>query len=71
MNGVKLLGNGFTTKKVCLKTKIQFRKENVITELLRGGNNIGTNAVKLAYSDGSVLTIDRENVENFYDVTSS
>ena len=32
--------------------------------------NMDTNAVELTYNDGSVLTIDCEEVENHYDVTS-
>ena len=31
---------------------------------------MGTNAVELTYNDGSILTIDCEEVENHYDVTS-
>ena len=30
--------------------------------------NMDTNAVELTYNDGSVLTIDCEEVENYYDV---
>ncbi len=32
--------------------------------------NMDTNAVELTYKDGSVLTIDCEEVENHYDVTN-
>ena len=32
--------------------------------------NMDTNAVELTYNDGSVLTIDCEEVENAYDVTN-
>ena len=38
---------------------------------LHGVYNMDTNAVELTYSDGSVLTVDCEEVENFYNVTSS
>ena len=40
-------------------------------KLLHGFYNIDTNSVELTYSDGSVLTIDCEEVENFYNVTNS
>lgn len=40
-------------------------------KLLHGFYNMDTNSVKLTYSDGSVLTIDCEEVENFYNVTNS
>ena len=32
--------------------------------------NMDTNAVELTYNDGSVLTIDCEEVENHFDVTN-
>lgn len=32
--------------------------------------NMDINAVELTYNDGSVLTFDCEEVENFYDVTN-
>lgn len=37
-------------------------------KLLHGVCNMDTNSVELTYSDGSVLTIDCEEVENFYNV---
>ena len=40
-------------------------------KLLHGFYNMDSNSVELTYSDGSVLTINCEEVENFYDVTSS
>ena len=40
-------------------------------KLLHGFYNMDSNSVELIYSDGSVLTINCEEVENFYDVTSS
>ncbi len=40
-------------------------------KLLHGFYNMDTNFVELTYSDGSVLTIDCEEVENFYNVTNS
>ena len=40
-------------------------------KLLHGFYNMDTNSVELTYSDGSVLTIDCEEVENFYNVTNS
>ena len=40
-------------------------------KLLHGFYNMDSNSVELTYCDGSVLTIDCEEVENFYDVTSS
>ena len=39
-------------------------------KLIHAFNNMDTNAVELTYNDGSVLTIDCEEVENHYDVTS-
>ena len=35
-------------------------------KLLHGIYNMDTNSVELTYSDGSVLTIDCEEVENLY-----
>ena len=40
-------------------------------KLIHAFYNMDTNAVELTYNDGSVLTIDCEKVENFYDVTNS
>ena len=40
-------------------------------KLLHGFYNMDTNSVEPTYSDGSVLTIDCEEVENFYNVTNS
>ena len=40
-------------------------------KLLHGFYNMDSNSVELTYSDGSVLTIDCEEVENFYNVTNS
>ena len=40
-------------------------------KLLHGFYNMDSNSVELTYSDGSVLTINCEEVENFYDVASS
>lgn len=40
-------------------------------KLLHGFYNMDTNSVELIYSDGSVLTIDCEEVENSYNVTNS
>lgn len=40
-------------------------------KLLHGIYNMDTNFVELTYSDGSVLTIDCEEVENLYNVTNS
>lgn len=39
-------------------------------KLLHGVYNMDTNSVELTYSDGSVLTIDCEEVEIFYNVTN-
>ena len=41
-----------------------------MVKLLHGIYNMNTNVVELTYNDGSVLTIDCEEVENFYNVTS-
>ena len=40
-------------------------------KLLHGIYNMDTNSVELTYSDGSVLTIDCEEVENLYNATNS
>ena len=40
-------------------------------KLLHGFYKMDTNSVELTYSDGSVLTIDCEEVENLYNVTNS
>lgn len=40
-------------------------------KLLHGVYNMDANSVELTYSDGSVLTIDCEEVKNFYNVTNS
>lgn len=40
-------------------------------KLLHGFYNMDTNSVELTYRDGSVLTIDCEEVENLYNVTNS
>ena len=40
-------------------------------KLLHGFYNMDSNSVELTYCDGSVLIIDCEEVENFYDVASS
>ena len=40
------------------------------TKLIHDFYNMDTNAVELTYNDGSVLTIDCEEVENHYDVTN-
>ena len=40
-------------------------------KLLHGIYNMDTNSVELTYCDGSVLTIDCEEVENLYNVTNS
>ena len=39
-------------------------------KLIHAFFNMDTNAVELTYNDGSVLTIDCEEVENAYDVTN-
>ena len=39
-------------------------------KLIHAFYNMDTNSVELTFSDGSVLTIDCEEVENHYDVTS-
>ena len=40
------------------------------TKLIHAFYNMDTNAVELTYNDGSVLTIDCEEVENYYNVTN-
>ena len=40
-------------------------------KLLHGIYNMDTNSEELTYSDGSVFTIDCEEVENLYNVTNS
>ena len=40
------------------------------TKLIHAFFNMDTNSVELTYNDGSVLTIDCEEVENHFDVTS-
>lgn len=40
------------------------------TKLIHAFFNMDTNAVEITYNDGSVLTIDCEEVENAYDVTN-
>lgn len=39
-------------------------------KLIHAFFNMDTNAVELTYNDGSILTIDCEEVENAYDVTN-
>ena len=39
-------------------------------KLIHAFFNMDINAVELIYNDGSVLTIDCEEVENYYDVTN-
>ena len=39
-------------------------------KLIHAFYNMDTNSVELTYNDGSVLTIDREEVENHCDVTN-
>ena len=39
-------------------------------KLIHAFYNMNTNSVELTYNDGSVLTIDCEEVENHFDVTS-
>lgn len=41
-----------------------------MAKLIHGFYNMDSNAVELIYNDGSVLTIDCEEAENFYDVTN-
>ena len=39
-------------------------------KLIHAFFNMDTNSVELTYNDGSVLTIDCEEVENYYDITN-
>ena len=41
-----------------------------MTKRIHAFYNMDTNAVELTYNDGSVLTIDCEEVENHFDVTN-
>ena len=41
-----------------------------MTKILHCCYNMDTNCVELTYNDGSVLSIDCEEVENAYDVTN-
>ena len=41
-----------------------------MTKLIHAFFNMDTNSVELTYIDGSVLTIDCEEVESHYDVTN-
>lgn len=41
------------------------------TKLIHAFFNMDTNSVELTYSDGSVVTIDCEKVENHFDVTNA
>ena len=41
-----------------------------MTKLIHGFYNMDSNAVELTYNDGTVLTIDCEEVENHFDVTN-
>ena len=41
-----------------------------MTKLIHAFFNMDTNAVELTHNDGSILTIDCEEVENAYDVTN-
>lgn len=41
-----------------------------MTKLIHGIYNMDTNCVELTYSDGSFMTIDCEEVENFYGITT-
>ena len=43
---------------------------HIMTKLIHAFFNMDTNSVELTYNDGSVLTIDCEEVENHYDVTN-
>ena len=40
------------------------------TKLIHAFYNMDTNSVELTYNDGSVLTIDCEEVENYYNVAN-
>ncbi|MGM9548408.1 MAG: DUF6061 family protein [Faecousia sp.] len=39
-------------------------------KLIHAFFNMDTNSVELTYNDGSILTIDCEEVENYYDITN-
>lgn len=39
-------------------------------KLMHAFFNMDSNSVELTYNDGSVLTIDCEEVENYYDITN-
>ena len=39
-------------------------------KLIHAFFNMDTNAVELTYNDGTVLTIDCHEVENYYDITN-
>lgn len=41
-----------------------------MTKLIHGIYNMDTNCVELTYSDGSFMSIDCEEVENFYGITT-
>ena len=41
-----------------------------MTKLIHSIYNVDTNCVELTYSDGSFMTIDCEEVENFYGITT-
>ncbi len=41
-----------------------------MTKLIHGIYNMDTNCVELTYSDGSLMSIDCEEVENFYVITT-
>ena len=41
-----------------------------MTKLIHGFYNMDSNSVEVTFSDGSVLTIDCEEVENHFDVTN-
>ena len=41
-----------------------------MTKLIHAFYTMDTNAVEITYNDGSVLTIDCEEVENHFDVTN-
>ena len=41
-----------------------------MTKLIHGIYNMDANCVELTYSDGSLMTIDCAEVENFYNVTT-
>ena len=43
---------------------------HIMTKLIHAFFNMDTNSVELTYIDGSVLTIDCEEVESHYDVTN-